>query len=205
MDGLYNTQYATAQKRKVPNTTKKLIRQYFPISVTDSILEIGVGNGDLLPFLYSSTPKVYGIDINKWLVKKIDNESIIHASATDLPFDDTMFDKTLSIHTLEHVQDLFSVFKEIDRVTKNNGTSLHIFPANLITKAEGTIFDALRMYPLNFRKAWQKAHELHIHKLNPDKIKYFIADTRLKLVLYKKVFIPESFGNNWVILLKKQT
>lgn len=203
MEGLYNNQYAAAQNRKVPNSIKRLISQYLPIVVTDSMLEIGVGNGDLLPFLYANTPNVYGIDINKWSVEKIDNKDIIHASATDLPFDDATFNRTLSVHTLEHIEDLYLVFKEIDRVTKNNGMSIHFFPANLITKAESAFFDALRIHPLNVRKAWQKAHELHIHDLNPDKVNHFILGTKLKLVFAKKVFIPERLNFNWAILLKK--
>ncbi len=200
---LYTRKYAAAQRKKLPNSTINLIKTYLPISSKDFILEIGIGYADSFRFLLSQTPNVHGIDINQWLIKKINKPTIIWANATNMPYPDHFFNKSLSIHTLEHIKDLRLVFKELNRITKTDGLSLHIFPAHFLTKAEGAIGDTFKMYPFNPLKAWREAHKLHIHNLNPKKIEDLLKGLEFKLVFSKKVFVPECGGTNWLVLLKK--
>lgn len=200
---LYGEAYARVQSRAIPRTLQQMLDRYLLIGQSDSVLEVGVGSGALLPYLYAHTLHIVGIDINEWLLKSSGNSQMVVGDATKLPFRDASFNSTVSVHTLEHILDLQAVFQELDRVTVNNGSGFHIFPAFLISKAEGAILETVRMYPFNPLRAWREAHRLHIHNLNPQKISNIVSGTNFNLTFSKKIFVPETKGTNWVIVLQK--
>ncbi len=200
MERLYGKVYAEAQSRKVPSSLIKAVDGFLPIQPEDRVLEIGSGNGFLLNRLQSQTFYGFGIDINHFTAN---TPGAIKADAQLMPFRDATFDKVLSIHTLEHIEDLNQVFREIDRVLKPGGKSFHLFPANYLTKAEGAIFDAIRMHRLNLVKAWTDSHKIHIHKLSPGRITEFAQGTDLGITKAKRFFVPEGFSVSWGVLMEK--
>lgn len=87
------------------------------------ILDVGAGKGFLLHDLTEAVPgvEVHGLDISRYA---IDNamesikDRIIEGSAAKLPYPDKHFDLIISINTLHnlYIYDLFSAFREIERV-----------------------------------------------------------------------------------------
>ena len=94
-----------------------------------NVLEIGGGSGFQAAILSSSGSKITSIDIagrkpahkSYFTVQDYDGEKI--------PFPDESFDLVFSSNVLEHVRSLPSFLKEIERVLKPGGTSLHIVPS----------------------------------------------------------------------------
>ena len=199
MEKLYSREYAIAQSRQFPPSHLRKMDAALSIRPTDRVLEIGSGNGSLLSILKTRSNNVVGLDINPL----VEDHPLVIGDGRHLPFRGGAFDVVISSHTLEHIDDLQTVFEEIDRVTKPGGKGFHLFPANVFTKAEGAIFDAIRMYGPNIAKAWREAHKMHIHSLNPRKVQSFIQGTNLSLVGATRFFVPETFGTNYAGLLEK--
>lgn len=101
-----------------------------------SILDLGCGQGALVAALRSQGYDAYGCDIAfskaSAFVADTDGENRLRALELHpyrLPFEDNYFDCVLSSQVLEHVMDYDSTFREIHRVLKPGGISLHTFPS----------------------------------------------------------------------------
>lgn len=85
------------------------------------ILEVGIGEGEVMERLQSHFPKakVSGIDLidpelqNQWSERDL---AASVADATNLPFADNTFDLVLAIEVLEHVDAPIAMLAEINRV-----------------------------------------------------------------------------------------
>jgi protein-L-isoaspartate(D-aspartate) O-methyltransferase len=87
------------------------------------ILDVGAGKGFLLHDLLEAVPgiEVHGIDISRYGIDHAMDSvkaSIVEGTAAKLPFPDHHFDLIISINTLHnlYIYDLFSAFREIERV-----------------------------------------------------------------------------------------
>jgi ubiquinone/menaquinone biosynthesis C-methylase UbiE len=107
------------------------------IQATDTILDIGFGNGFLIRRLSNKNfHKIYGIDISPDMLKtatgknrkKIEQGKIELrlADVQDLPFDNSSIDKVYTINTIYFWQDINKGFSEIKRVLKPNGIFLNV-------------------------------------------------------------------------------
>lgn len=110
--------------------------QHFSHCPPMSVLDLGCGKGALVAALRSQGYDAYGCDIAgskaSAFVGDADSENRLRAIEPHpyrLPFDDASFDCVLSSQVLEHVMDYESTFKEIHRVLKPGGISLHTFPS----------------------------------------------------------------------------
>ena len=90
------------------------------------ILDVGAGKGFLLHDFLEAVPgvDVHGIDISQYGIERAMEsvkEKIVEGTAAKLPFDDKYFDLVISINTLHnlYIDDLFSAFREIERVGRN--------------------------------------------------------------------------------------
>lgn len=200
MNDLYQQQYHSVQGREVPQDYKNITKEWLDPQKDDEILEMGSQSGDMLRFIRQYAPKTLGSDLNPESTKITDN--VIEADATNLPLKDNQLDKSFSIHTIEHIPDLSAVFKELDRVTKPGGLTLHAFPSSLIRGVDGAYIDAWNMtkHPV---KALKVARELHVHKLNPKKLAKFLEGTHWKIAKSKRLFVSKERGFSWVVLLQK--
>jgi cyclopropane fatty-acyl-phospholipid synthase-like methyltransferase len=104
-----------------------------------TLLDLGCGKGALVEALRDRGYDAYGCDIADSQASDYD----VHAVRSDylktialdpyrLPFEDARFDAVVSDQVLEHVMDYRSVFREIHRVLKPGGLSLHLFPGRFI-------------------------------------------------------------------------
>lgn len=93
------------------------------------ILDVGCGRGDFLRSVYAKTKYTYGIDPDKWALKRnpiIRNKYI--GFAEELPFEDNFFDLVVSAWVLEHLDDPQKAFQEIFRVLKPGGKFIFLTP-----------------------------------------------------------------------------
>lgn len=111
------------------------------------ILELGCGTGYYSAFLSQIADKVIatdleqidplthspGLEITRNFLKtlNIQNVTVMHASADDLPFNDNSFDMVFSSHVLEHVPDVNKAVSEINRVLKPNGINFCVMPTSI--------------------------------------------------------------------------
>lgn len=104
-------------------------------SDTSKILDFGCGNGTAVVEARARGLNVFGCDISNALdaAPKILVESgilrTIEVSKYKIPFQDDEFDMVVSHQVLEHVQNYDEVLREIRRVLKADGVSIHIFPS----------------------------------------------------------------------------
>ena len=102
----------------------------------DNILEIGFGQGLLLVSLSKLCNQLYGIDpnYNKSVINLLNsygvkNASISNDSVLDIPFKNEYFSTIISCDVLEHIKDLDSAFREINRVLANDGKLIISLPS----------------------------------------------------------------------------
>ena len=115
----------------------KAILKNMAVQETDTILDIGFGNGYLLRKLLDKNPqKIYGIEISADMLntairknrKKITQEKmqLQLADVQDLPFENSSIDKAYTVNTVYFWQDIDKGFSEIKRVLKPNGIFLNV-------------------------------------------------------------------------------
>ena len=114
-------------RSEVPPEWAKFIDLLDP-KVGERILDVGAGRGDKAAKILRSFPgtDVYAVDPND---KRIADAKRDHpalkssvATAENLPFDDSYFDKAYSTMALHHFNDLDQALSEIERVLKPRGS-----------------------------------------------------------------------------------
>jgi SAM-dependent methyltransferase len=93
----------------------------------DLILDAGMGTGRFARPLQTRGYQIVGIDIAGRMIKKAQEkgvENILRADLLALPFQDLVFDKTISIHVLHLIKNWKSALVEIGRVTKDELVSV---------------------------------------------------------------------------------
>jgi len=138
----------------------------FGISDNDIVLDVGGG--------YRPFPRA-NVIVEKYIndgtqrgnkpTRKADNQIIIEADASSLPFKDKAFDFVYTSHTLEHVGDLPSALEELSRVGKRGFCALPLgdFGPYTDTEKQGHLwmcrYDNGKLY-IRKRKEWEYCEEL---------------------------------------------
>lgn len=115
----------------------KAVVENIDIQQTDTILDIGFGNGYLLRKLSNKNPqKMCGIEISADMLntttiknrRKIEQGkiNILLADVQNLPFENASIDKVYTVNTVYFWQDIDKGFSEIKRVLKPNGIFLNV-------------------------------------------------------------------------------
>lgn len=95
-----------------------------------NILDVGCEIGTLLRVLKQKAPqscKLTGIDVNEDSVKIAkhfiaDKDiKILHSTSEKLPFEDSMFDRVFALEVVEHLRNVETSLKEINRVMAKGG------------------------------------------------------------------------------------
>jgi len=115
----------------------KAVIENLDIQATDTILDIGFGNGYLVNrFSNKNLQKLYGIEISPDMLKvatkktrkKIDQGKVelLLADVQDLSLESALIDKIYTINTIYFWQDIHRGFAEIKRVLKPNGVFFNV-------------------------------------------------------------------------------
>lgn len=184
--------YAGFRNRRRLSLLTKLI----PVKESDIVLEVGPNTCLLLDKIKESAKSVVGIDINEEAVLKLNRSDLLHMDAANMSFDDNTFNIVVGIEVFEHIPDLQKIFSEIARVLKRNGKCYMTVPFEIF-RGQQALGDAWFTY-----RNLTMARKLHVHKLNPKKVRQMIADTYLEMVSSKLIWIP---GPSYFIVLEKQT
>lgn len=100
----------------------------FPVQERNSTtkmrtLEIGSGLGEHINYENLSDQEYFAVELRGNMAKKISIKypavNVVIGDAQNLLFKSDYFDRVLAIHVLEHLPDLPSAIKEVNRVMKN--------------------------------------------------------------------------------------
>ena len=142
---------------------KKIIELLDP-QKNDMILDMGCNKGNLVKTLRNFSNKVYGCDINKEAIKDSNINGLKIVSTEKLDYDNNFFDKIISSHVIEHINNLENTIKEMERILKINGICVLIYPFEII-RGSNNFIEATIVYKNPFC-----SRKLHVNKLNPKKI-----------------------------------
>ena len=151
----------------------RILLKYLNPKKGEKILDLGCGEGCYMKEIEQYTKDVIGIDNSRGVVEKVSNPKILCADGTSLPFDSLTFDKIYSLNTIEHIADLEKLFSEVSRVLKPGGIAVFLYPFEPIRGVQATVA-ACRQYNNPFA-----GRKIHLHSLNPNKIKTLILHTEL--------------------------
>lgn len=128
---------ATAGKRKgvdPARTSEILNRLGFRLTSHASILDLGCGAGHSVYALRDAGyANAVGYDIKDYVELRDPNDRSMFVIgsplSTSLPFDEASFDVVISEQVLEHVLDQVGFLRELHRILRPGGYSLHALPA----------------------------------------------------------------------------
>ena len=167
------------QRDKLADLTIKTL----VIDINDIVLDVGCDNGFVQQKVATAARKVIGIDINPDALREHYGGEAMVMDATKLVFPSSSFDKIYSLHTIEHIKDLQSVFREVDRVLKPGGLAFFVYPWELfrgMAHARG----AWKIYRNPFL-----GYRFHVHRLTPKKVLRFASGTNLRHIKSSLVFM----------------
>ena len=108
------------------------------------VMDFGCGKGRLVQALFRLGFDAYGSDRKAyWLDDQLpvsERLSTISMSPYRLPFDENTFDVVVSTSVLEHAQNTEDCFREIRRVLKPGGWSMHLYPGKWYLPYEPHIY-----------------------------------------------------------------
>ena len=158
---------------------EKEVVEYLDPQSDDHILEIGCGRGFITKKIQKVASHTYGVDVNPESIANGVTDQLRQMSAEDLEFPDESFDKVYSFHTIEHIPHPKKMLREVARVLKPGGKALIVYPAEPI-RGLFSIPAALVMFKNPFR-----TREIHLHKLNPQKVQELAEENGLQHVRSK--------------------
>lgn len=149
------------------------------IHTSDSILDLGVGDGRLTSELYKKSELVVGVDISIKMLKKSKLLLRIQSDAQILPFKTSSFSSVIASFLLVHIENPIIIFNEVFRILKKEGN----FIFNIISQKSPPILN------LKYKK-------LRI-------ISYYHPPEKIELMLdkssffFKKIIIAEE-SDQWI-------
>ncbi len=189
---IYSREYSNRLKLKSDYLHEQAIKRLKP-QAEDTILEIGCDKGDLIRKIKHDCKKVVGIDVNLGAIENCPEAVLM--DATELGFNNCEFDKIISLHTIEHINELKKAFEEMDRVLKDSGIIVLAYPFELV-RGMATLPSAVMIY-----KNPLFARQMHVHKLNHQKIEELIKGTKLHVIEKSIVFDPYP---QYITVLRKE-
>jgi SAM-dependent methyltransferase len=114
-----------------------LIRSILRGTHAKRLLEIGYGSGVFVPELAKYADELHGIDphpfaekVKTVLAQNGVKASLVRGTATDLPFEDDLFQTVVAVSALEFIDDLDKVCREVKRVLEPDGRFLVVTPGH---------------------------------------------------------------------------
>ena len=123
---------------------------HFPDPPKVKILDFGCGQGELVRRLLERNYNAYGCDRDAYWSGELEVDEqrleVIDAEPYRLPFSDDSFDVVVSTSVFEHAQNKEECFREIHRVLRPGGYSIHLLPSKWYLPREPHIFVPLANY-----------------------------------------------------------
>lgn len=160
----------------------------------EKILDLGCSQGFYVKKLEKYTEGIFGIDNDRCALEKAVSSKTKYGDALDLDFKENTFDKIYSLNVIEHIPDLERFFSEINKVLKPGGILILAYPWEPFLGVQAIVPAFLK-----YRNVFM-AKKIHLHKLNPRKIRKLIKDTNFSHL--KSKFILTS-GFHYLTILKK--
>jgi ubiquinone/menaquinone biosynthesis C-methylase UbiE len=123
---LYDEQYYRSRENTRDfRIEARLLYDMLDVQPGSRILEVGCGGGAFLAFLERKGHSAVGIDILEDAVaaarKCVSSSRVMRADAGRLPFEDSSFDRLVTHHLVEHLEDLSSALADWSRVLAGGG------------------------------------------------------------------------------------
>lgn len=142
----------------------EIIRDWVKPKPGDRILDVGSGRGHVVQALRSFGVEAEGIDLNPNASQLAIVPHVKTMSATSLDYADGYFDAIVSFHAIEHIPDVEAAIAEMARVVRPGGKVLLVYPSEPV-RGLFAIPTAVILHRNPF-----KARQVHVHKLNPDRL-----------------------------------
>jgi ubiquinone/menaquinone biosynthesis C-methylase UbiE len=172
-----------------------VLLKYLKPEREEAILDLGCSRGFYVRAMESYCAGVVGVDISEASLKEAVSPRVRYGDITNLEFDDASFDKTYSLHTVEHMPDLKQFFAETARVLKPGGVAIVVYPWEPFRGFQA-IVAALRQYKNPFM-----ARRIHLHRLTPGAVARITEGTALAHVQSKLVL---ALGIQYLTVLRKE-
>ncbi len=127
----YKKWFSTKRGKLVDQLEKSALRKMFEDSHFNQMLDVGIGNGRLMPLYRDKIDKIVCIDISQRLLNEaseiaselnLNAEFIQCEDASQLDFNDEVFDGLICSRVLQHLYEWRSAIKDFHRVLKPGGT-----------------------------------------------------------------------------------
>jgi ubiquinone/menaquinone biosynthesis C-methylase UbiE len=147
----------------------RAVERAFPDLHGRRVLEVGCGRGHLLQILQEAGADAVGIDTNPQAIATGVTSGMAVGDAERLAYPDRSFDAVVSVHAIEHLEDLDGALEEMVRVLRPGGRMLLIYPAEPI-RGLWAIPTAVILHGTPF-----KAREVHRQRLTPSRLQRRLA------------------------------
>lgn len=163
------------------------------------ILDLGCGDGKICQLFLGMGYEVYGVDVSKKNIKKVNKLGVIGLTANierGLPYDDNFFDFVFAGEVVEHLIDSRMFFLEVRRILKKGGTLLVTTP-NLAHLSE--------RFRLLFGKNPTQVspiHDflyLHVRPFTWDMLKYALELYKFKIINLKSTMVVFRWDGDRVV------
>jgi len=150
----------------------------------EKLLEVGASSGYRIEHFAKMGVKLWGIDADNEAIQAGKESGVsvnlIEGNAEDLPYPDGFFDKLLSVHLLEHLENPGQAVGEMARVLKSDGQAVIVVPCERIRG--DTAF-----------AGWLRFKNLHLHRFSPPFISALLSrHFKIEVALFHTL-IPGQF------------
>ncbi len=150
----------------------------------EKLLEVGASSGYRIEHFAKMGVKLWGVDADHDAIVSGQTSgspvTLIEADVESLPFPDGFFDKLLSVHLLEHLDNPGQAIGEMARVLKSDGQAVIVVPCERIRG--DTAF-----------AGWLRFKNLHLHRFSPPQITSMLQPYFSIVKALFHTFIPGQF------------
>lgn len=171
---------------------------------------LGLANEFEEAFVFGIEPDQEAIDVANAMSNNSDRLKFLQGYGENLPFDDNYFDLIICHTVIEHVQDVPSVIKEMQRVLKKNGT-IHLEAPNYAWPYEphlGIFCIPLlgktltRGFALIQGKEKQISYLEHLQFVYPNMLQRLFAENKLSWENKVELKIDRVISGNYAVVKK---
>ncbi|MEW6610619.1 MAG: class I SAM-dependent methyltransferase [Patescibacteria group bacterium] len=181
---LYNKSYSVLRRKCRRGHYQQLSQQHFrqirntiPLSVHDTVLEVGCDEGYLLRLIEHIGAQVQGIEVNPYAVQQAHHPHILYGRAEEIPFPDQSFTVCIALHVIEHLENPHTFLSEAARVLVPSGRLVLIYPWEL--------FQGMSVIPevILSKRSLLCIRQFHRHLVTPRSIKVWSKGLKLSHVV----------------------